>query len=73
MARAEMPSLQSVKVGPDGNLHGFAIDSSNAGTEEAIAITAQFLTLLGCFIGEPLTRSILREAWPEITLDELHS
>jgi len=76
LARAEVPSLQSVKAGPDGHLLGFeqiAIDSPNEGIEEAIAITAQLLTLLGCFIGEPLTRSILREAWPDIPLEDLHS
>ena len=76
LARAEAPLLQGVKVGQDGHLLGFeqiAIASPNEGIEEAIAITAQLLTLLGCFIGEPLTRSILREAWPDIPLDDLHS
>ena len=75
LARAEVLSLQSVKVGPDGHILGFeqiAIESPNEGIEEAIAITAQLLTLLGCFIGEPLTRSILREAWPDIPLEDLH-
>ncbi len=75
LARAEVPSLESVKVGPDGHLEGFKqiAVSPNAGIEEAVAITAQLLGLLGCFIGEPLTRSLLREAWPDIALDELHS
>lgn len=75
LARAEVPSLRSVQVGPDGRLLGFeqvAIDSPNAGTEEAIAIMAQLISLLGCFIGEPLTRSLLREAWPDTSFDELH-
>ena len=76
LARAEVPSLQSVKVGPDGHLVGFeqiAIDSPKAGLEAAVAITAQLLGLLGSFIGEPLTGRLLREAWPDIALDELHS
>ncbi len=76
LARAEVPSLQSVKVGPDGRLVGFeqiAIDSPHAGIEAGVAITSQLLELLNCFIGEPLTRSLLREAWPDTALDDLHS
>ena len=76
LARAGMPSLQGVKIGPDGHLVGFdqiATDSPKAGIEEAVAITAQLLGLLTCFIGAPLTLRLLREAWPGIALDELYS
>ena len=75
LARAEVPSLESVKIGPDGHLEGFEpiADSANAGVEAAIAIIVQLLGLLDSFIGEPLTRRLLREAWPDITLNELHS
>ena len=76
LARAEVPSLQSVKVGPDGRFVGFeqiAIDSPSAGVVAAVAITSQLLGLLAYFIGEPLTGRLLREAWPDIALDELHS
>ena len=74
LARAEVPSLESVKVGPNG-LVGFEqiADSANVGVEAAVAIVAQLLGLLGCFIGEPLTRRLLRETWPDTALDELHS
>ena len=75
LARAEVPSLESVKIGPDGHLEGFEpiADSANAGVEAAIAIIVQLLGLLDSFIGEPLTRRLLREAWPDIALNELHS
>ena len=75
LARAEVPSLESVKIGPDGHLEGFEpiADSANAGVEAAIAIIVQLLGLLDSFIGEPLTRRLLHEAWPDTALDELHS
>ena len=74
LARTGEPSLRSVQVGPDGRLLGFeqvAIDSRTAGADEALAIVAQLFTLMSCFIGEPLTRSLLREAWPNVPLDNI--
>jgi hypothetical protein len=78
LASAEVPSLQSITVGPEGRLEGFeqlAADTGTAagGSEAAIAITAHFLGLLVTFIGEPLTLRLVREAWPDNSLDEQHS
>ena len=75
LASAEVPSLQSVKVGAEGRLEGFeqlAADTGTAaaGSEAAVAITAHLLGLLVTFIGEPLTLRLVREAWPDISLDE---
>lgn len=75
LAGAEVPSLQSLKVGPEGRLEGFeqlAADSSTAvsGSEAAVAITAHLLSLLSTFVGEPLTLRLIREAWPDASLDE---
>ena len=75
LASAEVPALQSVKIGAGGRLEGFqelaADPEVNAtGGEAAIAITAHLLALLVTFIGEPLTRNLLREAWPEMSLEE---
>ena len=75
LASAEVPSLQSVKVGADGRLEGFeqlAADTGTgaAGGEAAVAITAHLLGLLVTFIGEPLTLRLVREAWPDTSLDE---
>ncbi|MEP6922566.1 MAG: hypothetical protein ABI967_15695 [bacterium] len=75
LASAEVPSLQSIKVGLDGRLEGFeelAADPGAAaeGSEAAVAITSHLLGLLGTFIGEPLTLRLVREAWPDTSLDE---
>lgn len=75
LASAEVPTLQSIKVGADGHLEGFeqlATDTGTAsgGSEAALAIIAHLLELLGTFIGEPLTLRLIREAWPDPSLDE---
>ncbi len=78
LARAEMPSLQSVNVGEDGRLEGFQQLAADTGTgaaaaAAAAAVTAHLLGLLVTFIGKPLTLTLVREAWPDISLDESHS
>ncbi len=76
LASADVPSLQSVKVGTDGRLEGLEHVAGNAGTSAgdlttpAVAITAHLLGLLVTFIGEPLTMTLLRNAWPDASLDE---
>ena len=66
LASADVPSLQSVKIGADGCLDGFEqLAADTGGGEAAVAITAQLLGLLATFIGEPLTLRLLRESWPE--------
>ena len=70
LASAEIPSLESVKIGTDGRLEGFGQLASDSITEKAaVAITANLLALLVTFIGESLTLSLVREAWPDIPLD----
>jgi hypothetical protein len=73
LASADLPSLQSVKIGADGRLEGFehlAADRGPVrGDEAAVAITAHLLGLLVTFIGEPLTLRLVREAWPDTSLD----
>lgn len=74
LASAEVPSLQSIKVGAEGRLEGFEQLSADSGTavhgsEAAVAITAHLLGLLGTFIGEPLTLRLVREAWPDTSLE----
>ena len=73
LARADVPSLQTVKLKPDGSLEGcevLAVDATNGGPEAAVAITAHLLGLLVTFIGKPFTLRLVREAWPETSLDE---
>jgi hypothetical protein len=76
LASAEVPTLQSIKVGADGRLEGFeelAADTETAAgaSEAAVAITAHLLGLLSTFIGEPLTLRLIREAWPDTSLDDI--
>ncbi len=75
LARAEVPSLQSVKVGADGRLEDFEQLAADTGTDAAAAaaITAHLLGLLVTFIGKPLTLTLVHEAWPDISLDKSHS
>ena len=73
LASADVPSLQSVKVGADGHLEGFEQLAADTGMDVAAAVTTQLLGLLVTFIGEALTLALVREAWPDISLDESHS
>ena len=65
LAGAQVPTLQSVKIKPDGHLEG--LDEVDA--DAAVALTAHLLGLLVTFIGEPLTLRLLREAWPDAALE----
>jgi hypothetical protein len=70
---ADVPALQSVKIGADGRLEGFEQIVADKGTgaaggEAAVAITAHLLDLLVTFIGEPLTLTLVRAAWPDTSL-----
>ena len=73
LARADVPALQTVKLKPDGSLAGcerLALDATNGGPEAAVMILAHLLGLLKTFIGEPFTLRLVREAWPDTSLDE---
>ena len=70
LASADVPSLQSVKIGADGRLDGVEQLAADTGTnalggEAAVALTAHLLGLLVTFIGEPLTLQLLRESGPD--------
>ena len=73
LASAELPVLQGAKVGAAGRVEGlermFPRDDA-VWQEAAVAITAQLLELLVTFIGEPLTRRLVREACPETSPEE---
>ena len=78
LASADVPSLQSVKVGADGRLEGIEQLAAETGTGAAraggeAAVAAHLLELLVTFIGEPLTLRLAREAWADTSLDEYNS
>jgi hypothetical protein len=78
-AKSEAPGLWAVQVAADGSLEGLGefepqidIDKDLAGEEGTILI-ARLLSLLHIFLGEALTLSLLRHAWPGAAFDERNS
>ena len=69
-AKSEAPSLWALQVAENGSLKGLGefesqidIDKELAG-EGGIVLIARLLGLLRLFLGEALTLSLLRSAWP---------
>lgn len=70
---AEVPALRGAQLGANGDLEGVEqlLAHATLGREQAaIAITAQMLELLVTFIGEHLTRRLIREACPETSAND---
>lgn len=67
LARVNDPALQQVSVNADGSLAGLEQLSGEA----AIAIITQLLGLLVTFVGESLTLRLVRDAWPDASLDDI--
>lgn len=78
LAKAEAPSVADLHVAADGALQsiskeaavqtGLAPVSSNAGR----ILVSHLLGLLVTFIGEPMTMTLLRDAWPGQTFEAKH-
>jgi hypothetical protein len=82
LARSEAPSLSAARVTADGSLHGLGesglqIDKDRAGEypagEGGTILIARLLGLLLTFLGEALTLSLLRNAWPGAAFDDRNS
>ena len=78
-AKSETPSLWPVQIATDGSLQGLGefepqidMDKDRAGDGGDILI-ARLLGLLRIFIGEALTLSLLRNAWPGEVFDDRNS
>jgi hypothetical protein len=76
LARPETPSLSAARITADGSLQGlgeienqFANDNDQAGGGGIILI-ARLLGLLRLLLGEALTLSLLRSAWPGEVFDD---
>jgi hypothetical protein len=72
MAKRESPSLKELRVEPDGSLAGFD-ESQDLAAREAqwhggVILIAELLGLLVTLIGEPLTLSLVHEAWPDASV-----
>jgi hypothetical protein len=73
LAKADVPSLSVVQVRPDGSLVGFEEIKHDQDAEALekgrVVLVAHFLGLLATFIGESLTRRLVRDAWPDGSID----
>ena len=73
LAKAEAPSLNAVHVGADGSVEGFdGIEQSQeagAATQAGTVLVAHLLALLVTFIGAPLTLRLVRDKWPDASMD----
>lgn len=78
LARTEVPVLETVRINADGFLEGR--DETEPGREATVGATAtegqggtvlvaHLLELLVTFIGESLTLHLVRDAWPEASLN----
>ena len=77
LAKAEIPSLKMVQVGADGSLEGFegivGSEEVGAATRAGTALVAHLLELLVTFIGAPLTLRLVRDKWPDASMDGAES
>ncbi len=73
LAKAEVPSLNMVQVRADGSVEGFdGIEGSQeagAAGQAGIVLVAHLLELLVTFIGAPLTLRLVRDKWPDASMD----
>lgn len=72
LARTDAADLQTVKIEADGRLEGIEelAAEGESGIETATTLIAHVLGLLVVFIGVHLTRRLVREIWPEASLEE---
>ena len=73
LAKPEVPSLNMVQVRADGSVEGFdGIEQgrrAGAATQAGTVLVAHLLELLVTFIGAPLTLSLVRDKWPDASMD----
>ncbi len=78
LARASKDALwlTAVRTKADGAIEGLDNFATQVTPEDffegRVALLAQLLELLVAFIGESLTQRLVREVWPEVSLDDLH-
>jgi hypothetical protein len=76
LARDDVPLLSHVTLKPDCSMDGLealAAQDAQGAVEAGAAIVRHLLELLVTFIGEPLTLRLVRESWPDASLDETKS
>jgi hypothetical protein len=76
LAKRQAPSLEGLWVLADGTLMGFKeipqdLPDAEATRQGGVILVTELLGLLVIFIGEPLTLSLVREAWPHASIETL--
>ena len=75
LANAEVPWLHAVHVNADGSFEGLDGLGTQVDPDEifkgCVVLLAELLGLLMAFIGENLTLRLVREIWPQLSLDDL--
>ena len=75
LANGQFPWLRAVHIKADGGFGGLDAVDAQIGPEEffegCVVLFTQLLGLLVTFIGEELTLRMVREAWPELPLDDM--
>jgi hypothetical protein len=73
LAKAEVPSLNKLHVRAEGSLEGFdGIEQSHeagAAGQAGMVLVAHLLELLVTFIGAPLTLRLVRDKWPDASME----
>ena len=73
VAAVEAAWLQAVRANANGTLEWVADTGAPPGSREvaegSVILVAQLLGLLTAFVGETLTLRMLREVWPELSVD----
>ena len=76
LANADIPWLRAVHVNADASFEGLHELGAQVDPDEifegCVILLAQLLGLLVAFIGEDLTLQLVGEAWPKLSLDDLH-
>jgi hypothetical protein len=78
-SKSETQHLWAVQIAADGSLEGLGDlksqidDDMDLPGEEGTILIARLLNLLHIFLGEALTLSLLRDAWPGATFDDRSS
>ncbi len=73
LTSTQIPPLRDARIDVNGHLEGLDqtfVQDDTMLQQASLAVTAQLLELLVTFIGEPLTRRLVREALPEISPKE---
>lgn len=76
LASVEVHWLRALQVGTDGSLDGTALTNEPISPEDLlagrVAVLAHLLGLMVTFIGEALTLQLALDAWPKLSIEDLH-